>query len=50
MLLERRSGFDAHEHAVVALTQNDRERIVEVLLDPPNGLGELGGVLEAQFG
>ena len=34
-----------HDHAVVALTRDDRTRIVEVLGDPPVGLGELCGVL-----
>lgn len=33
------------EHAVVPLTRDDRERIVEVLGDPPVGLGELRGAL-----
>ena len=38
------------EHAIVPLTPDDRERIVEVLDEPPVGLGELRGVLRAKLG
>ena len=33
------------EHKIVALTIEDREAIISVLDDPPDGLGELRGVL-----